>query len=86
MLLEAKGKPLLKITVEDTGEGIDADDIPYIFEAYRQAKNATGKKGTGVGLASVKRYIELMQGNIAVQSERGAGTIFTIEIPLVERE
>jgi len=71
------------LAVQDTGDGIDAEDIPRIFEQfYRGEKSrsrATG--GSGLGLAISKAIVESHQGRLDVQSERGKGTIFQLLLP-----
>jgi signal transduction histidine kinase len=73
----------LEISVEDTGEGIPAEDLPNVFERfYRVDKSrarATG--GTGLGLAIAKYFVEAHKGKINVQSEPGKGSRFTFTIP-----
>ena len=73
----------LCFTISDTGIGIDNDDIEYLFDAFKRVnekQNAT-IQGTGLGLAITKELVELMHGNISVQSTVGKGTRFTIIIP-----
>ncbi len=71
------------LDVEDTGIGISADEVPLVFDRYRQAKSATGsaQKGTGLGLTIVKRIIDAHGGKVFVQSTLGKGTKFTVVIP-----
>jgi two-component system sensor histidine kinase/response regulator len=71
--------------VEDNGVGISSDEIPLIFDRYRQAKSAktSGQKGTGLGLTIVKRVTEAHGGKVFVESSLGKGTKFGIVIPLV---
>ncbi|HVY75999.1 MAG TPA: HAMP domain-containing sensor histidine kinase [Puia sp.] len=67
----------VKVQVMDTGIGITREDQAYIFERYKQIdKEATPKKGMGIGLAIVKKILELHQSAIEVSSEPGKGTIF----------
>jgi signal transduction histidine kinase len=66
------------IRVEDTGIGIEADNLPMIFSPFFTTKEA----GNGLGLAEVHKVIQAHQGWIEVQSKVGEGTIFTIKIPL----
>ena len=73
----------LHITVSDTGRGISEQDIPHIFDRYYCAVNS--KDGTGIGLYLVKRYVEMLEGNISINSSAGKGTTFTIELPVVRR-
>lgn len=68
-------------SVSDTGPGIPAEDLPYIFERFWQARRAR-RIGAGLGLAIVKGIVEAHGGEITVQSELGRGTTFTFAIPL----
>ena len=72
------GKPLLAITVHDTGTGIPADKLLSIFEKFDQGDEQVSRKfgGTGLGLAITKRLIELHQGELQVESELGRGSTF----------
>jgi len=65
------------ITVEDTGSGIPADRLPSIFEEFVTTK----RRGLGLGLAISKRIVEQLDGTIAVESEVGRGTTFTMRFP-----
>jgi len=71
------------IQVTDTGSGIAREEIPYIFETFRQVENPTIRKhgGFGLGLSIVKQVVELMKGEITVNSELGKGSTFTIRLP-----
>lgn len=75
------GLHLVNISITDTGEGIVAEEIPFIFEPYRQAKSSNQKAGVGLGLAIAKRILAAHSGNITVQSQLGIGTCFTITLP-----
>jgi DNA-binding response OmpR family regulator/two-component sensor histidine kinase len=74
----------LRITVEDTGIGISAQQLPNIFDRFFQADSSLTRsyQGTGIGLALVKELVELHKGVIKVESTPGTGTIFTIQLPL----
>jgi PAS domain S-box-containing protein len=72
------------ISVRDGGIGMDADDLPRLFQPYFRARSATGIAGTGIGLNIVKEIVELHGGRIIVDSAIGAGTTFTIQIPMNE--
>jgi signal transduction histidine kinase len=76
----------LVLEVTDNGIGISADALHRIFEDFGQAENDTANKfgGAGLGLALTKRFCQMMGGTIEVRSERGIGTNFTIEIPLIK--
>ncbi len=69
--------------VEDTGCGIDQEDLPKIFERFFQAKRSSGANlgGIGIGLTLTKRLVELHNGEIRVESEVDQGTTFTITLP-----
>jgi len=73
------------IEVTDTGRGIPKEEIPHIFDTFRQVENTTTrtKGGFGLGLAIVQQLVNLMNGNIRVDSELEKGTTFTITLPLV---
>lgn len=70
------------IKVRDEGIGIDADDLPKMFQRYFRARSSTGIAGTGIGLNLVKQIIELHGGTIEVTSSRGNGTTFTLRLPI----
>lgn len=72
------------ITIKDTGIGISAESLKYIFEPFRQASEGLSRnfEGTGIGLTLAKKYVELMNGEILVESEVGRGTVFNIKFPL----
>lgn len=67
------------LSVEDTGVGIDKEDISRIFEKYYQVAN-TGTQGTGIGLALVKELVAIHHGKIDVNSTFGLGTTFTVKL------
>jgi PAS domain S-box-containing protein len=72
------------ISVQDTGDGIPKDEIPHIFETFRQVDGTATRQygGIGLGLSIVKQLVDLMQGEIVVESELGSGSTFTILLPL----
>jgi signal transduction histidine kinase len=73
------------IEVSDTGIGISANDLPYIFDHFYRVDKARSMShgGMGLGLAIVKRIIEMHNGNIEVESVVGQGTTFRVLLPLV---
>ncbi len=72
----------LRFEVRDQGIGIPQGDLPHLFGDFHRASNVGNIPGTGLGLAIVKRAVESHGGNIAVTSEQGVGTCFTVTIPL----
>ena len=71
----------LILTVQDHGVGISAEDQEHLFERFFRARNVTTVPGTGLGLYIIGRYLELMNGTIALHSTLGVGTTVTITIP-----
>jgi signal transduction histidine kinase len=76
-----------RLEVADTGLGIPAGSLPRIFdEFYRAGGEASGIPGTGLGLAICRRIVHDLGGGIEVASTEGAGSTFTVTLPLVPRE
>ncbi len=71
----------LSYSVKDTGCGIDRSETDNIFGRFYQAKGAN-PNGSGIGLAVTKAFVELHGGTIAVESEKGKGSVFTVTIPV----
>jgi two-component system sensor histidine kinase/response regulator len=70
------------LTVADSGVGIAAEDLPYLFEGFFVGKSRGGaEKGSGLGLTITKRIVEAHRGSISVQSELGKGCTFVIRLP-----
>jgi len=71
------------LTVTDTGIGIKESDLPLLFQKFNQVESSTSRRfeGTGLGLAMVKEFAELMGGKVSVASKPGEGSTFSVEIP-----
>ncbi|MEN8241481.1 MAG: PAS domain S-box protein [Chloroflexota bacterium] len=77
-----RSKRKLRFEVEDTGTGINPEDLELIFKPFGQSGSGKStEEGTGLGLTISKEYVELMGGTIEVSSSIGKGTKFTFEIP-----
>jgi signal transduction histidine kinase len=76
----------LVLEVFDTGTGISEEQLPFIFDRFWQADTSSQRKyrGVGIGLALVKELVEIQGGNVAVTSEIGKGTQFTVRLPYDE--
>jgi EAL domain-containing protein (putative c-di-GMP-specific phosphodiesterase class I)/signal transduction histidine kinase/DNA-binding NarL/FixJ family response regulator len=84
-IARAAGRPRhLEICVSDSGIGIPRDKLATIFEAFSQADQSTTRQfgGTGLGLAICKRLVDAMGGEITVESRIGAGSAFSVAIPI----
>ncbi len=82
----ADGQPGLRLRIIDNGIGISAEVLAQLFQPFTQADNSTTRRfgGTGLGLSITKRLVELLHGQISVQSTPGLGSEFTVELPLLE--
>jgi signal transduction histidine kinase len=78
----------ISISVIDTGIGIDKDSIHSIFERFRQADGSSTRRtgGTGLGLSIARKFIEMHNGTITVESKLGKGSVFTMSLPLHQPE
>jgi len=71
----------IRICVRDSGEGLSADKMSQLFQPFnRLGQEASGEEGTGIGLVTTKRLIELMGGSIGAESTVGTGSVFWIEL------
>lgn len=74
------------IQVSDTGQGIPAEDLPFVFDRFYQSDNTISKAGgTGIGLALTRELVKLLGGKIEVESQIGVGTTFAITLPVTRQ-
>jgi signal transduction histidine kinase len=71
----------VRITVRDTGIGIDTDDLPRIWDRLYRADKSRSQRGLGLGLSLVKAFVEAHGGTATVTSQPGQGSIFTVTFP-----
>ncbi len=81
---KSEGKHFITLAVKDTGTGIAPEKLPHIFDRFYQADTSATRQyeGTGIGLALVKEFVDLMKGTIDVESKPGEGTTFRLNIPV----
>jgi len=72
---------LVRITVRDTGIGIDADDLPRIWDRLYRADKSRSQRGLGLGLSLVKAFVDAHGGTATVTSQPGQGSVFTVTFP-----
>jgi signal transduction histidine kinase/ABC-type amino acid transport substrate-binding protein/BarA-like signal transduction histidine kinase len=80
---DREGYAIYRTTISDTGNGMSKEFLPHIFEEFSRENNTTDNKieGTGLGMPIVKRLVDLMDGTIIVESEKGKGSTFVVTIP-----
>ncbi len=78
------GQSNFRFTIKDTGIGMNKDFLPRIFEPFSQEDDTTTSRygGSGLGLAITKNIVQMMNGSITVESEKGVGTEFVVNLPL----
>lgn len=83
-----QGKKWVRVSVADTGPGIEARHLPRLFERFYRVDAGRSRElgGTGLGLAIVKHLVEAMGGRVQVESEVGAGSVFSFTIPRANKE
>lgn len=77
---------VLKLIVEDTGTGMTEEEQQRVFGAFERLANAAAKDGFGLGLSIVQRIVSMLNGTIRLESEKGRGSRFTVEIPMQTAE
>lgn len=77
---------MLKLIVEDTGTGMTDEEQQRVFGAFERLSNAAAKDGFGLGLSIVQRIVAMLGGTVLLESERGKGSRFTVEIPAQRAE
>ncbi|OIJ18681.1 hypothetical protein BKP45_15925 [Anaerobacillus alkalidiazotrophicus] len=79
---------VVKIVIMDTGVGISAEDLPFIFERFYRVEKSRSRKygGSGLGLSIVKRLVELQNGTITIKSKLNVGTTVVVTFPLSTKE
>lgn len=85
MCLSRSDKKCWRLEVQDSGIGIPQEELATVFEAFRQVDSSATRKhgGFGLGLSIVKQLSELMGGEVVVTSKLGAGSVFTVTLPLI---
>jgi CheY-like chemotaxis protein len=81
-LIEREGEEWFELAVRDEGVGIAIEHQQLIFEEFRQVEKTIAAGGTGLGLALVRRFVELLKGEVAVESTLGKGSTFTVRLPM----
>jgi two-component system sensor histidine kinase/response regulator len=81
-----KEKQFVKVSITDNGVGISAEEVPLLFERYKQVSSAkvVKQKGTGLGLMICRRIVEAQGGRISAESEPGTRTTFSFTLPVAE--
>jgi two-component system OmpR family sensor kinase len=85
-VVDPKGSPDLSgpnvaIRIHDTGPGVDPEALPHVFERFYRGDEARDRPGIGLGLSIAKALVEAQNGTVAVESEAGRGSVFTVTLP-----
>jgi len=83
---EIQGNQMAVLSIQDSGIGIKPEEMAFIFDAFRQASEGIGRsfEGTGLGLTLCKKFVELLNGTITVDSHPGIGTIINVFLPVCQ--
>jgi two-component system, OmpR family, phosphate regulon sensor histidine kinase PhoR len=86
-IVECKDKDVIEVRIKDTGIGMSGEEMEGLFQEFYRVKNPTTKgiSGTGLGLATVRRVLGEYNGKIKVESEKGTGSEFIVELPKKSR-
>jgi len=71
------------VTVRDHGDGISADDLPFVFDRFYRAVEARSQPGSGLGLAIVRDVIEASGGSVTAETHPEGGAVFTMQLDAV---
>lgn len=83
-VIARRGSGEVVVQVQDPGIGIPPEDLPYVFDYFRQAGHPRVHDGFGVGLTVSKRFVEMHAGSMWVTSQRGQGTTFSFSLPVAD--
>ncbi|HEX7999081.1 MAG TPA: hybrid sensor histidine kinase/response regulator [Pyrinomonadaceae bacterium] len=83
-----EGRQFVVVNMTDSSQGIPAEEVPFVFDAFWQAADprAVANAGRGLGLAIAKRIAAAHEGNVSVRSQRGLGTTYSLVLPVGERQ
>nr|MBO6295595.1 hypothetical protein [Schwartzia sp. (in: firmicutes)] len=82
------GKTTLRFVIKDTGVGMSKEFLPKLFDTFSQEDSGASNKygSSGLGMAITKNIVEMMNGTIEVESEKGVGTTFTVAVTLLDSD